>query len=134
MEAARLRARPIPAPRFVKGVSGNPSGKRLLKDRADALYRVMAADLAPSTATDEILLRHTCLLIARAERVNRLRDIDGAIRTSGEARRLLESLRRRAASAPKEPPTKPWSDITAKAQDDAKERRARASPGTPRCS
>jgi hypothetical protein len=82
---------------FAPGVSGNPAGKRRLKDRADALYQIMAADIRPSTATDELLLHHACTLLARAERVHSRKDIDIACRMSGEARRLIVSLRRRAA-------------------------------------
>jgi hypothetical protein len=108
---------------FAPGVSGNPSGRRFLKDRADALYRIMAADLGPATPTDEILLRHAAMLIARAERIYSRKDIDAACRMSGEARRLIATLRRHAA--PSAAPTEPWSAVTAKAQAEASKRRAR---------
>ena len=115
-----VRGRP-----FLKGVSGNPHGKRLIRHRVEELFAMMAGDFEPMSATDEVLLRQACFLLARSERVHRHADNDNAIRMSGEARRLLELLRRRAASAPKEPPTKSWSDITAQAQAEADVRRGR---------
>ena len=49
------------------------------------------------SAVDRALLTQACLLLARSERVMQIKDADAAIRMSGEARRLLESLRKHAA-------------------------------------
>jgi hypothetical protein len=92
-------------------------------DRADALYQIMVVDIRPLTKTDELLLRHAALLIARAERVHHRKNVDASCRMSGEARRLISSLRRRPE--PSERPARSWSDIAAKAQADADVRRAR---------
>jgi hypothetical protein len=125
--ASATEQRPLHARRdigrpFQKGVSGNPHGRRVIRERIEELFATMAGDFGPMTATDEVLLRQACFLLARSERVYRRADIDNAIRMSGEARRLLESLRRRPASP--EPPPKSWSDIGTKAQAEADVRRA----------
>jgi hypothetical protein len=115
------RVRGIGRP-FLKGGTGNPYGKSLIRARVEELYAKMAGDFEPMTATDEVLLRQACFLLARAERVHRHADNDNAIRMSGEARRVLEGLRRRPL-APKEP-SKSWSDIATQAQAEADVRRA----------
>jgi hypothetical protein len=104
-------------------VSGNPAGQRSLKDRANDLYQVMVVDIRPLTPTDELLLRHAALLMARSERVRSRKSVDACCRMSGEARRLIASLRRRPAES--SPPPRSWSEITAKAQEEADVRRAR---------
>jgi hypothetical protein len=63
----------------------------------------MAPDFAGMSAVDEVLLKQACMLIARSERVHRARDIDASIRQSGEARRLLATLRRHAPAPRDEP-------------------------------
>jgi hypothetical protein len=85
---------------FPKGVSGNAKGRRAIRERAAELYGIMAPDFAELSATDDVLLTQACLLLARSERVHRVRDIDVGLRMSGEARRLLQALRRHRASAP----------------------------------
>jgi hypothetical protein len=88
---------------FPKGVSGNAKGRRAIRERAAALYAIMAPDFGELSATDNILLLQASLLLARSERVHRVRDIDVGLRMSGEARRLLQSLRRHRVPAPREP-------------------------------
>lgn len=84
--------------RFKKGQSGNPLGARLnpVAERARELFETMAGDFAALSAVDRTLLWQACLLLARSERIRRARDADAAIRMSGEARRLLASLQKRA--------------------------------------
>jgi hypothetical protein len=65
---------------FPKGVSGNPHGKRAIRQRVEELYATMAVDFGPMSATDVVLLWQACLLLARSERVHRRMDIDNAIR------------------------------------------------------
>jgi hypothetical protein len=117
-ERRRVVGRPFP-----KGVSGNPHGRRALRERIEKLYATMTGDFGPLSATDEVLLRQACLLLARSERVHRRKDLDSAIRMSGEARRLLESLRKHAAPADKVVET--FAEIARRAQAEETERRAR---------
>lgn len=107
---------------FPKGFSGNPKGKAALKDRAAELFAVMSPDFGPLGAVDTVLLRQACLLLARSERIARVRDIDVGVRMSGEARRLLQVLRRNA-TAPAAP-AEPFTDIAARAQAAEAARRA----------
>jgi hypothetical protein len=74
---------------FPKGFSGNPKGKAALKVRAAELFGIMAPDFGELSAVDTVLLNQACLLLARSERIARVRDIDVGVRMSGEARRLL---------------------------------------------
>jgi hypothetical protein len=90
-------------PGFPKGTSGNPHGRASIRMRAVELFNVMAPDFAGMSAVDEVLLRQACMLIARSERVHRAKDIDASIRQSGEARRLLATLRRHAPAPRDEP-------------------------------
>ena len=46
------------------------------------------------SATDTILLKQAALLLGRSERVSSIKQADVGLRMSGEARRLLMSLRR----------------------------------------
>jgi hypothetical protein len=85
---------------FRKGVAANPRGHAAINDRAARLFNTIAPDFSELNATDTVLLRRACLLLARSERIHRVRDIDVALRMSGEARRLLQTLRRHHASAP----------------------------------
>ena len=101
-------------PGFLKGISGNPKGKAALKARSAELFGIMAPDFAPLSATDEVLLRQACLLLARSERIARVRDIDVGVRMSGEARRLLQALRKNAP-APAVPAER-FTEIAVKAQ------------------
>jgi hypothetical protein len=80
---------------FQPGVSGNPQGGRVINIRADELFAEMAVDFGPLSATDTILLRADCRLLARAEKT---KDDDAAIRLKSEARRGIDALRRRHAS------------------------------------
>jgi hypothetical protein len=124
MEAASSPARrPATGRPFPRGVSGNPAGKGFVKDRAEALYVVMAADIQPQTATDELLLRHAALLLARAQRIRNRKDIDASCRLSSEARRLIMSLRRNAPASATAP-AEAFTDIAAVAQTAEAARRA----------
>jgi hypothetical protein len=107
---------------FPRGFSGNPKGRAAIRARAAELFGIMAGDFAPLSAVDTVLLNQACLLLARSERVHRVRDIDVGLRMSGEARRLLQALRKRApvCSAPIEM----FTDIAAKAQTEEAARRA----------
>jgi hypothetical protein len=95
MEVARADQSTRKPHRFAPGVSGNPKGKAAVRERADELFQTMAPDFGTLSATDEVLLRQACLLLARSERVHRVRDIDVGVRMSGEARRLLAGLQRK---------------------------------------
>jgi hypothetical protein len=90
-------------PGFPKGTSGNPHGRASIRIRAGELFNVMAPDFAGMSRVDEVLLKQACMLIARSERVHRARDIDASVRQSGEARRLLATLRRHAPAPRDEP-------------------------------
>jgi hypothetical protein len=90
---------------FPKGVSGNPKGRAAIRERADDLFGIMSADFAPLSAVDEVLLRQACLLLARSQRVHRLRDVDAGIRLSSEARRILAGLRKSATRRESETPS-----------------------------
>ena len=80
---------------FVAGMSGNPKGRRAIRERASELFAIMSPDFDELSATDTVLLNQACLLLARSERVHRVRDIDVGVRMSGEARRLLLTLQRK---------------------------------------
>ncbi len=84
--------------RWPKGVSGNPRGGAInrVAERTAELFDTMAGDFAELSAVDRTFLRQACLLLARSERLRRARDADAAIRMSGEARRILTALQRRA--------------------------------------
>jgi hypothetical protein len=98
--------KPRRGPGFPNGVSGNPRGRAAIRERAAELYAIMAPDFGEMSAVDTVLLRQACTLLARSERIHRHRDIDVALRMSGEARRLLQALRRRIPerAAPAETP------------------------------
>lgn len=81
---------------FQKGISGNPGGRWPLRIRAAELFDTMVTDFGPLSATDSVLLKQACLLLARSERIHNIKDADIALRMSGEARRLLWGLRRHA--------------------------------------
>jgi hypothetical protein len=85
---------------FSKGVSGNPHGSASIRVRAAELYAEMVVDFAEMSAIDVVMLRRASLLLARSERFRSARDADIALRMSGEARRLLQTLRRHHAAAP----------------------------------
>ena len=77
---------------FQPGTSGNPRGASVISVRTDELFASMAADFTSLSATDEIMLRANCRLLARAEKT---RDVDAAVRLNSEARRGIDALRRR---------------------------------------
>lgn len=86
------RGKPWPA-----GVSGNPSGAAGLSMRAAELFDRLAGDFGgaaalSASAIDSEMLRQAARLMARAART---RDADAAVRLTSEARRLVETLRRR---------------------------------------
>jgi hypothetical protein len=102
--AANEQRRRVAGVPFPKGMSGNPKGKALVLARAAELFEIMAVDFADLSAVDNVMLRQACLLLARAERIHRVRDVDVAMRMSGEARRLLMALRpKRKASQAAQP-------------------------------
>lgn len=88
---------------FPKGTSGNPRGKASIRERAAELFAEMAPDLGQMSAIDTVMLRRASLLLARSERIRSAKDADVSLRMSGEARRLLQTLRRHHASAPSRP-------------------------------
>jgi hypothetical protein len=96
----RRRGRP-----FTPGVSGNPKGDvaKTIRERAAELRTVIVSDFDGEalTAIDGVLLDRACMLLARSERLHRTKDVDAGIRMTSEARRILQSLRRHRASAPK---------------------------------
>ena len=79
---------------FPPGVSGNPRGGGAVSARTEELFVTMVVDFDSLSATDEILLRAACRLLARAEKT---KDVDAAVRLNSEARRGIDSLRRRHA-------------------------------------
>ena len=131
MEASELPAETRPKsglPHAYKpGQSGNPRGRYIVKVRANELFGLLSADLGPPlSAIDETLLRQACLLLARAERVSRLKDADVGIRMAGEARRILAMLKR---TAPKHTAESSLADLLQ--QDHAEQRAAADAPPAP---
>jgi hypothetical protein len=80
---------------YKPGQSGNPLGPKILTERAAALFDTVVPDFPALSATDTVLLKQACRLLARSER---MRDPDASIRMASEARRTLDGLRRRQAS------------------------------------
>lgn len=105
--ATTQRGRPFPP-----GVSGNPQGGSVINRRADELFAGVAADFGVLSATDEILLRAACRLLARAEKT---KDEDAAVRLSSEGRRGIDALRRR--HTPKHDSEPRLEDIAQAAED-----------------
>lgn len=62
------------------------------------------------SAIDNVLLDRAVLLLAKSERLHMTKHVDAGIRMTSEARRILESLRRRHAAAPRDT-TPSLSDI-----------------------
>jgi hypothetical protein len=91
---------------FAPGVSGNPRGRPSIRVRASGLFTDMAGDFGGDkmSAVDVVMLRRASLLLARSERIRSEREADIALRMSGEARRLLQALRRHHASTPRDEP------------------------------
>jgi hypothetical protein len=81
---------------FKKGVSANPAGRRPIKTRVNELFDGMVVDFGELAATDVVLLKQACLLIARSEAARNIKDADICLRMTGEARRILSALRRHA--------------------------------------
>jgi hypothetical protein len=91
---AKLRARAAPH-RWPPGTSGHPLGSKVLTARANEIFDEVRGDFVDDLcAVDVVLLRQACRLLARGER---LRDPSAAVKLSGEARRLLSPLRRKAS-------------------------------------
>ena len=82
---------------FPKGVSGNPHGRKSMRVRAAELYAELEPDFQNLTATDRVLLQQATLLLARAEHVASIKHADVALRSAGEGRRILQTLRRTAS-------------------------------------
>jgi len=98
--AADAQQRPKGRRGWQPGQSGNPEGARPRKLRIAELFADMAEDfggLDAMSAVDRALLSQACKLMVRA---GGARDHDLAVRLSGEGRRLLSGLRKRAP-APK---------------------------------
>jgi len=79
----------------------------------------MLGDFGSLGPTDCILLERASFLLARSER---LRDADVSMRMSGEARRIIASLRKRIPASP--PPAEPFGQVAAIAQAAEAVRRA----------
>ncbi len=97
-EQSAAQPRKVSGRPFPPGVSGNPSGMRVSK-HALQLFTEIADEYGGEqalSAIDRALLLQAARLLVRAQR---LKDADAAIRMTGEARRLLESLRRNAGKA-----------------------------------
>ena len=108
---------------FPKGVSGNPHGRKSMRVRAAELYAELEPDFQNLTATDRVLLQQATLLLARAEHVASIKHADVALRSAGEGRRILQTLRRTASKhASEDGPT--FTDIAAHAQAESEARRA----------
>jgi hypothetical protein len=71
--------------------------------RAAELYADLAPEFEPLTAVDRALLHQATLMLARSEHVASIKHADAAIRMSGEARRLLMTLRRHSPKRDSEP-------------------------------
>ena len=128
MEAAGPeQSKPQSSPgRWPKGTSGNPSGRtsrQIVAERAAELFDAMSSDFGELSAVDRTMLHQACLLLARSERASGPRAADASIRMSGEARRLLELLRRHAAPAAK-PAVQSYAELAAEVQRDADAKRA----------
>jgi hypothetical protein len=126
--AARNRG---PGRPFPPGVSGNPAGRPLLHARARKLFATMLSDFGSLGPTDRILLERASFLLARSER---LRDADVSMRMSGEARRIIASLRKNAPARAVQ--AERFTEIAVKAQAEEEARRvaelaADAGEGTP---
>jgi hypothetical protein len=92
----------------------SPSGLRLLKGEAE-LAEQIAAEFDQLTAVDRILIHGAARLLIRASRTG---DGEIAVRATSEARRTLESLRRRygnaVVAAPASGPS--YAELAAQAQ------------------
>jgi hypothetical protein len=91
---------------FAPGVSGNPKGRPSIRIRASELFNVMAPDFGGDkmTPVDRVMLHRASLLLSRSERIRSEKEADIALRMSGEARRLLQALRRHHAAASRDEP------------------------------
>lgn len=108
---------------YPKGTSGNPHGRRSMRQRAAELFAELEPDFQNLTATDRVLLQQATLLLARAEHVASIKHADVALRSAGEGRRILQTLRRTASKhASEDGPT--FTDIAAHAQAESEARRA----------
>jgi hypothetical protein len=114
-ETARKPASGRPYP---SGVSGNPAGRPVIHARARELFSTMLHDFGSLGPTDRILLERASFLLARSER---LRDADVSMRMSGEARRLLQALRKNAPA--RAVPAERFTEIAVKAQAEEDARR-----------
>jgi hypothetical protein len=113
---------PKPRHRFAKGTSGNAAGRPNIGRRATELFEALSSDFGELSATDAILLRQAALLLARAERVSSIKQADVGLRMSGEARRLIATLRRNAPAVRCAP--EPFGQVAAIAQQQEAARRA----------
>lgn len=75
---------------FKPGENANPHGRRVTQALAEKLVAEMADDFEPLSVTDGELLLQACVLLIRGRRTA---DPDMAIRLSGTALRLINSLR-----------------------------------------
>jgi hypothetical protein len=123
-QASKQRPRGRP---FAPGVSGNPRGDvmKTIRARAAELRATIVTDdlKGALSAIDNVLLDRAVLLLAKSERLHMTKHVDAGIRMTSEARRILQSLRRRHATAPTSP-AEPFTDISARAQAEAAQRRA----------
>jgi hypothetical protein len=117
--ANETAGRPATGRPYPSGVSGNPAGRPVIHARARELFSTMLGDFGSLGPTDRILLERASFLLARSER---LRDADVSMRMSGEARRLLQALRKHAPA--RTVPAERFMEIAVKAQAEEDARRA----------
>jgi hypothetical protein len=86
---------------FKKRHSGNPKGRRIVREMAEKLFAELAPQFAPLDPVDRTLLMQAAMLSIQSRRVG---DPDAAVRMASEARRTLETLRRNRLKSPKAQP------------------------------
>ncbi len=126
---ARVRASITNGTRLLAGVDGRSASARRFRDLVAALKAEYAAD-HELTAAELGAIRHVAAMMLHAEQLQAAVvkgesvDSDKLIRLSGEARRLLATLRKRVAAPDKAPP---WSPLRSRL---AQEAAAAAGEGT----
>lgn len=125
---ARIRSAVSNGTRLLAGVDGRSATARRFRDLvAELTAEVGGAD--DLSAAERSAIRQAAALMLRIEQVQALIvrgepvDNDVLIRLSGESRRLLAGLRKRAPQSPKDAP---WSPLRSRLQQQAADDRQRA--------